>query len=423
MIILQYSLTNAGRIKAVSVKPKPAGVTAIGGRNRQGKTTNLDMLCWGLGGDKYRPEEPDRRGGGHAEIDIRTDNGLHIVRKGKNGSLTVTDESTGAKGNQTLLDKYLTTFALDLRQFRNAKPKEKCDILLRTLGVDVEYAACQARIDEQYANRTAVNRIAKQKEGAFKQAPKPPELPCDEPVDVDGLVEELQKANRANQERATQRGRRTLLEQAIEHNINEIQRLTDLIEQLKADGRAKVEELELMGEVPADLPTDQLRADIAQATTINAEYSKAKAARDNYERMAAEVRAAQKAASDADAAVEQARKAKMDLLAGCTMPDPDIGISDEGELTYKGDTWDQLADSDELILCCKIVSRLKPECRFVLVDGLEKLDDQTLSDLDTWAEQEKLQIIGTRVTTDPNAASIIIEDGEVAYANEEVKAA
>jgi hypothetical protein len=413
MIILEYSLKNAGRIKAVSVKPKVAGVTTIGGRNRQGKTTNLDMLCWGLGGDKFRPVEPNRRGGdGPAEIDIRTDNGLRVQRKGKNGSLKVTDEATGTMGNQTLLDKFITTFALDLPAFRRARPQEKCDILLRTLGVDVEYAACESRIKEAYDHRTVVNRIAKQKEAALQQATKPPELPRPEPVKIDGLVTELRDVNAANTQTQRLSRDRDLLSKDIERDYDEIERLCARLAELREAARTKEDLFKAMPEPTALKPTDDLERQIAEANAVNAQYARIKSDRDNYERMAADVRAAQQVADDAEATVEQARKAKEDLLASVQMPDPDIGVAD-GTLTYRGDSWDQMADSDELILCCKIVSRLNPECRFVLVDGLERLDDTTLSDLDTWAASAELQIIGTRVTSDPNAASLIIEDGEI----------
>jgi DNA repair exonuclease SbcCD ATPase subunit len=424
MIILEYSLKNAGRIKAVQVKPKPAGVTSIGGRNRQGKTTNLDMLCWALGGDKYKPDEPNHRNGdGPAELDVLCDNGIRVQRKGKNGTLKVTDEKNGTSGNQTLLDKFVTTFALDIRQFRTAKGKDKLDILLKTLGVDVQYAECQAHIDEAYESRTVVNRIAKQKEGAFKQAPKPGELPCDEPINVDSLVGELQKANAANAERQRKLHHKEVLSTTIANREAEIARLEKMLAGLREAVELDKNELAAYPEIPAETSTLQLQADIAQANAINTEYAKVRQARDNYDRMAKDLRQAQKAATDADAAVEQARRAKLDLLASCQMPDPDIGVNEEGELTYQGDTWEQLADSDELILCCKIVSRLNPECRFVLVDGLEKLDDDTLAALDTWAEEQKLQIIGTRVTTDAAKASLIIEDGEVAYAEDEVRVA
>ena len=44
---------NVKRIKAVKIEPSPSGLTVIGGRNNQGKTSVIDALAWAVGGDKY----------------------------------------------------------------------------------------------------------------------------------------------------------------------------------------------------------------------------------------------------------------------------------------------------------------------------------------------------------------------------------
>ena len=45
------------RIKVVQLTPSPEGLTVIGGRNGQGKTSVLDSIVYALGGEKYRPTE------------------------------------------------------------------------------------------------------------------------------------------------------------------------------------------------------------------------------------------------------------------------------------------------------------------------------------------------------------------------------
>jgi len=416
MVILDCSLKNAGRVRAVYLEPKPSGLTVVGGRNRQGKTTCLDMIAWLVGGDKYRPPDPNHRGGdGPAELDMHTSNGLHIQRRGKNGSLYVKDETTGKDGNQTLLDKLLTPFALDLPSFRRAKSKEKCDILLRTLGVDVELTACQKAIDEAYEARKLVNRDAHQKEGALAQARKPDELPMDEPINVDELVASLQKANDKNAARQKLARDQDLLIESIDRDNEEIERLIRRVEELRLGIEAKKATLAKLPEPGEPVDTSRLQADIAKANELNAQFAKVTQQRRDYERVAREAADARRSSQAADAAVEVARKAKMELLASVQMPDPDIGVSDEGELTYKGDPWDALAGSDELIVSCKIVSKLNPECRFALVDELEKLDLESLAEFDKWADAEGLQVIGTRVSVG-DECSLVIENGEVAAA-------
>lgn len=55
--ITQFEVENVKRIKAVQITPSPTGLTVIGGRNNQGKTSVLDAIMWALGGDRYRPSQ------------------------------------------------------------------------------------------------------------------------------------------------------------------------------------------------------------------------------------------------------------------------------------------------------------------------------------------------------------------------------
>ena len=53
--INELQLENVKRIKAVKLEPAQNGLTVIGGKNGQGKTSVIDSIAWALGGDKYRP--------------------------------------------------------------------------------------------------------------------------------------------------------------------------------------------------------------------------------------------------------------------------------------------------------------------------------------------------------------------------------
>lgn len=48
---------NVKRIKAVQLEPSKSGLTIIGGKNRQGKTSVLDSIAWALGGENNKMEE------------------------------------------------------------------------------------------------------------------------------------------------------------------------------------------------------------------------------------------------------------------------------------------------------------------------------------------------------------------------------
>ena len=62
---------------------------------------------------------------------------------------------------------------------------------------------------------------------------------------------------------------------------------------------------------------------------------------------------------------------------------------------------------------CAIVMRINPSCKFMFVDKLEQLDSDSLAELDQFAKDHDIQIIGTRVTTDPDDCTIIIKNGYI----------
>ena len=60
--INSLELENVKRIKAVKLVPSANGLTILGGKNGQGKTSVLDAIAWALGGERYKPSEPQRQG-------------------------------------------------------------------------------------------------------------------------------------------------------------------------------------------------------------------------------------------------------------------------------------------------------------------------------------------------------------------------
>ena len=105
--ISALELENVKRIRAVALHPTENGLTVIGGRNGQGKTSVVDAISWALGGKRKQPSKPNREGSATpAKLHVELSNGLVVERSGKNASLTVTDPS-GKKAGQKLLDSFI----------------------------------------------------------------------------------------------------------------------------------------------------------------------------------------------------------------------------------------------------------------------------------------------------------------------------
>lgn len=59
--INKLEIENVKRVKAVKIEPTANGLTVIGGKNKQGKTSVLDSIAWALGGNSFKPGEPQPR--------------------------------------------------------------------------------------------------------------------------------------------------------------------------------------------------------------------------------------------------------------------------------------------------------------------------------------------------------------------------
>ena len=82
--ITTLEIENVKRVKAVALTPAQNGLTVIGGKNGQGKTSVLDAIAWALGGEKYRPSAAGREGSmipPHLRVELSS--GVIVERKGK----------------------------------------------------------------------------------------------------------------------------------------------------------------------------------------------------------------------------------------------------------------------------------------------------------------------------------------------------
>ncbi len=180
-------LENVKRIKAVKIEPAKNGLTVIGGRNNQGKTSVLDSIAWALGGNKYKPSNPERTGSViPPHLKVTLDNGIIVERSGKNGSLKVTDPN-GSKSGQQLLDSFIEQLALDLPKFMAMSSKEKANVLLKIIGIGDKLYELETAEQKFYNQRVTIGRIADQKQKYANELPMYNNVP-NEPVSASELI-------------------------------------------------------------------------------------------------------------------------------------------------------------------------------------------------------------------------------------------
>lgn len=403
MKINKLEIENVKRVKAVKIEPSANGLTIIGGKNNQGKTSVLDAIAWTLGGERFRPSQAAREGSTiPPNLKIVMNNGLVVERKGKNSSLKVTDPS-GQKAGQQLLDGFVEQLALNLPKFMEGSSKEKASTLLQIIGVGPQLMELERQEKEMFNERTYIGRTADQKEKYAKEQPYFPDVPST-PVSASELIRQQQEILVQNGENQRKRERRHQLEQEYQKVTEQIQALLQEQSRLEEDlkvARGSAEDL-------VDQSTAELEQNIADIEETNRKV-RANLDKDKAEEDAKDYRAQYNTLT---ARIEEVRKQKADLLKGADLPLPGLSV-EEGELIYKGQKWDNMSGSEQLRVSTAIVRRLNPNCGFVLLDKLEQMDLDTLQEFGQWLEQEGLQAIATRVSTG-DECSIIIEDGYVA---------
>lgn len=412
--IASLELENVKRVRALALEPAPDGLTVIGGRNGQGKTSVLDAIAWALGGERMRPDRPTREGSATpAQLRVELSNGLVVERGGKNGSLKVTDPS-GKRAGQTLINSFVEELALNLPKFMAMSDREKADELLKIIGVGDELAALDRELARKSEQRLAVGQQKRAKRKVAEDAPLFADAP-DEPVSAMRLIEEQQAILAKNGENARLRERASQVSAELERANAEVRRLEEQSRRVAKDlARARERSLELSDAyMTASKTAEQLRdestAEIeAKLAEIDATNEKVRANQRRADMMA-EAEALDEEYRTLDEAVDRIRAERAALLEGADMPLAGLSVED-GRLTYMGAAWGEMSGSEQLRVATAVVRRLKPECGFVLVDELEKMDPATLAEFGAWAADQGLQVIGTRVATD-GTCSVVIEDG------------
>lgn len=372
--INELLIENVKRVKAVQFEPSADGLTIIGGRNGQGKTSVLDAIAWALGGNNYKPSVPERDGAlVPPNLHIELSNGLIVERKGENSTLKVTDPN-GNKSGQQLLNEFVSTLALDLPKFINGSDKDKADSLLKILGIGDVLSQLDTKENQLYAQRTEVGRIADRKKKAADEMPMYPNVPK-EPVSATELIKQQQEILARNGENERKRQDAARYEQILANAqiaFDEAKAALQKAEQDCLTARKSAEDLH-------DESTAELEKNLAEIEALNIKI------RANSTKEAAEVEAnnLQQEYDGLTGQIESVREERSKLLDSAELPLPGLSVKD-GKLIYNNMPWDGMSGSDQLKVATAIVRKLNPQCGFVLMDKLEQMDLETLQEFGAW---------------------------------------
>ena len=372
--ISALQLENVKRVRAVQLVPYRDGLTVIGGRNGQGKTSVLDAIAYALGGETFRPSQVQNSEGiNQATIRVELDNGLVVTRTGKNCSLKITDP-TGARSGQRLLDSFVEKLALDLPKFMQSSDREKASIILRTLGIEDRLADIDRREKAAYDRRRDAAVRLDLASKAAQAMPEYPDVP-EQPVSMQELLDELAENDSRNAVIAQARQAIATANECIASNetsrsliLEQIEGLRQRIAALDEDDARQRQVIDLNSDAAGQEPSDgqDIRDRLAQAGEVNARVKA------NADKQAAMERAMELKDEHQrlDEQLETIREERRQLLASVNMPLEGLSVSD-GELIYKGQRWDCMATSEQLVVAVSICHAVNPKCGFVLLDRLE----------------------------------------------------
>lgn len=425
--IICLEAENVKRLKAVRIKPDKT-LVRIEGRNAQGKSSVLDAIAAALGGGKWNPDLPIRKGEKRASVKL--DLGSLVVERrwtaAGNTFLEVTlSDGSPQKSPQAILDKLFGDLTFDPLEFVRMKPKDQADILKRLAGLD--FADLEQERERLYAERTIANRNAKEAETRLGTSP-PSNVPA-KPIDVSELAKQnaAAVANNAEIERIENSIREAKVRDASECDryqsrlarFNaEIARLTNERDtdaaNFNAASKVRADEIEAIGKRHGGMKRIDISgfaAGIANAETTNRTIREAAA----YKERLADLKTKNQAANDLDDRIIRIDAEKDRRLNAAKFPLPGLSVDVNGP-TLNGIPFSQASSAEQLRTSVAIGLAGKPKARIMLIRDGSLLDSDGMDSLHKIAEEYDAQVFVERVADSASPSAVYIEDGEIVEA-------
>ena len=420
MKIIGLQAQNIKRLRAVELTPEGHVIT-VGGRNGQGKTTLLDTVQYGFGGERAICDEPLRRGEKKGFLRLALDGiGLVITRTftaGRKSKLVVTSADGKKKytSPQAILDKLAGALTFDPEAFTRMDRHRQAETLRQLVGLD--FTEIDARRRALFEERTGVNLDMKRLDGRIASLPHYDDAPAKR-VNVADLVASLEEAEGANRQvdAATAnvgdiKGRIAKQEGKIQHAETQIDAWRKQKDAAAEAIRVASEQLataEAMASTAAEARVDSaaIRERIASAEQANEKV------RANAERAEAdlELKAVAAKAENLSDQLDAIDAGKAKALAEAKFPVP--GLSFDDEQVFLADLpFEQAASSEKIRVSVAIAAAMNPELRVILIRNGSLLDADNRKLLADFAADHDYQL--WIEINDPGKCSVVIEDGMV----------
>jgi hypothetical protein len=411
-----------------------SNVVHIVGKNRAGKTSAMDAVACAIGGEKFSPPDPIRKGEKSALSRHQLDNGYVVERKwtrlsdGRvDSKLYVRDEKgIEIKKPQGFLDALLPREMIDPMWFDRAKPKERADALLSIAEVKFDFAKSATERQSAYDQRTEIAREMKATKALVEAGGSLP--PAGQLVDVDELLRRQESVADEQRERGRvlatvdkAKAGRNRAEDRVGRARAEIARaeqelkdsLKDLWEWVEAERRANAEAT-LLG---PDLTGKSMREEIQAAQRTNEEVrarQRAIAEHAKQLELLSRLEADHKAQDTKIDAIDHGREI---ALAQAKYPMPGLGFMPSGEgVQFNGLPYEQASGRERISICMSIAAASHPEFRVVLVRDASLFDADGLAWVEQFAVENDLSVWLEEISHTGAGQVLTLVEGSVADA-------
>ncbi|MDH5825806.1 hypothetical protein [Sphingobacterium faecium] len=378
------------------------GCTAIiTGGNNKGKSSFLKSLP-----DRLKSIKPDvilKEGAteGYAEWELTTGEKLiwqfdKTTKKGEK-LIFITKDNIKTALTSELASRYFPK-GFDIDQFIKEGPKKQREVLQKIVGLD--FTEIDTRYKQAYENRTFANRDLEVARG--KLTPINEDMD-EEPLDILEIQKQIAAIDGHNDRYThvtTGLNEKTSSQEECQIEITRIQSEIERLESLITVQKDKISNLQIdidkgneWLEVEANKPKSEefkiklnnSLLDTQKTNVLIEDNNKAKLTKKAFEE-------AEILAKNADKIVKEIEVEKTDLIKSAELP-VGFGFTDEG-ITYLGHSFtkEQLSSSAIYIAALKLASLNIGEVKTLHFDA-SYLDKNSLSEIETWAQMNDLQLL------------------------------
>lgn len=421
MNIVNLQAENIKIIRAINITPSGHTVV-IGGKNGQGKSSVLDMIMYALAGAQSLLEKPLREGTEKGYVTVNIGNYVitrkfHRKEDGETDSTLEIKNADGFKAGspQQLLDSLCGKMTFDPLEFSRLKPKEQLEQLKELVGLD--FSEINSEKERAYNMRTTVNKNLKSKEAQI-QGMGAIDVNCpDSEISVSNLMQDLEIAQDKNEENKNIRSFYakeiqdfSLTESEILNTEYQIMKLSERLHLLKKESDQKKDNLETLKKSVnslVDVDTVPISEKIKNSESINSEVRKKK----EREHLYKEARLLNQESAQITQNINSLERNKNEKMRSAQFPIPGMSF-DENGVIMNGIPFSQCSTAEKLKVSVAMGISLNPKLKIMQIREGSLLDENSLSVINTMAEQSGTQIWIERVS-EGSECSIIISDGHV----------